>query len=113
MLEKWKEALDKGNLVDAIFMDLSKACDTQNHDLLIAKLEAYGLSINSLRYIRSYLNNGLQRASVNNSFSLWKDIVAGLPQGSILGRLLFNMFIYIYIYINVLTTYIFSLIQRF
>ena len=48
MLEKWKKALDKGNFVDAIFMNLSKAFDTLNHDLLIAKLESYGLSINSL-----------------------------------------------------------------
>ena len=104
MLEKWKEALDKGNFADAILMDLSKAFDTLNHDLLIAKLEAYGLSINSLRYIRSYLNQRLQRKGVNNSFSLWKDIIAGVPQGSILGTLPFKIYI--------LTTYFFSLIQR-
>ena len=53
MSEKWKEALDKGNFVDAIFMDLSKAFDTLNHDLVIAKLEAYGLSTNSPRCIHS------------------------------------------------------------
>ena len=54
MLELWKEALDKGKSVGAIFMDLSKAFDTLNHDLLIAKLEAYGFSENSLNYIQSY-----------------------------------------------------------
>ena len=48
MLEKWKEVLGKGNFVDAIFMDLSKAFETLNYDLLVAKLEAYGLSITSL-----------------------------------------------------------------
>ena len=53
MLEKWKEALDKGNFVDAIFMDLSKAFDILNHDRLIKKLEVYGLSITSLRFIRT------------------------------------------------------------
>ena len=74
-------------------MDASKAFDTLNHDLLIAKLEAYGLSINSLRYIRSYLNQRLQRTGVNNTFSLWKDIIAGPPQESILGPLLFNIYI--------------------
>ena len=57
MLELWKEALDKGKSVGAIFMDLSKAFDTLNHDLLIAKFEAYGFSENSLNYIKSYLLN--------------------------------------------------------
>ena len=105
MLEKWKEALDKGKFVDAIFIDLSKAFDTLNHDLLITKLEAYGLSITFLRFICSYLNQHFQRTEVNNSFSLWKDIIAVVPQGSILGPLLFNIYI--------LITYFFSLIQRF
>ena len=93
MLEKWKEALDKGNFVDAIFMNLSKSFDSLNHSLIITKPEAYGLSINSLRYIRSYLNQRLQRAGVNNSFSLCKDIITGVPRGSILGPLLFNIYI--------------------
>ena len=76
MLEKWKEGLDKSNFVDAVFMDLSKALDTQHHDLLTAKLEAYGLSINSLRYIRGYINQRFQRADVNN-----KEIIACVRQG--------------------------------
>ena len=97
-----KNALDKGNFVDAIFMDFSKAFDTLNHDILIAKLEAYGLSINSLRYIRSYLNQCLQRTGVNTTFSLWEDIIAGVPQGSTLGPHLFNIY-YIYIYIYIYT----------
>ena len=62
-------------------MDLSKAFDTLNHSLLITKLKAYGVSITSLRYIRSYLKQLLQRKGVNNSFSLWKDVVASAPQG--------------------------------
>ena len=61
MLEKWKEALDIRNSVYAIFMDLSKPFDTLNHDLLIAKPEAYRLSLNSLKYIRSYLSQRLTK----------------------------------------------------
>ena len=54
MLEKWKNTLDKGKHVGAVCMDLSKAFDTINHDLLIAKLEVYGFSNNALSFILSY-----------------------------------------------------------
>ena len=70
MLEKWREAIDKGNFVDAILMDLSKAFSTLSHDLLIGKLKAYRFSITFLRNICSYLEQRLQKTGVNNSVSL-------------------------------------------
>ena len=91
MLELMKEALDKGKYVGAIFMDLSKAFDTLNHDLLIAKLQVYRLFKDSLNYIQSYLHSCLQRANVNSDFSLWKGIFACIPQGSILCPIMFNI----------------------
>ena len=91
MSELWKEALDKGKSVGATFMDLYKAFDTLIHDLLIAKPEAYGFSENSPNYIQNYWRNRLQRTHVNNNFSLRKDINAGVPQGSILDPLMFNI----------------------
>ena len=69
MLEKWKNTLGKGKHVGAIFMDLPKAFDTVNHDLLITKLEAYGFSNNALLFMLSYLKNRSQRVSSNSSFS--------------------------------------------
>ena len=93
MLEKWKASLDKGEYVDVIFMDLSKAFDTINHDLLLAKLKAYGFSHNALAFVLCYLKNRSHRVNINNNFSTWEEIIAGALQGSVLGPLPFNIFI--------------------
>ena len=74
-------------------MNLSKAFDTINHDLLLAKLRAYGFSNNALNLTCGYLKNRKQRTQINNSFSSEKKVIAGVPQGSIDGPLLFNLFI--------------------
>ena len=84
-------------------MDRSKAFDTINHSLLLAKLEAYGFSMISLKLMQSYLCNRFQRTSVNASFSDWKEIETGVPQASILGPLLFNIFLNdIFYFINIM-----------
>ena len=93
MIEKWRKALDERNIAGALLTDLSKAFDCLNHELLIAKLEAYGFDHSSLAYIYSYLSNRKQRTKVNNSFSKWANIKSGIPQGSIIGPLLFNIYI--------------------
>ena len=93
MLEKWKNVLDKGEYVCVLFMDLSKAFNTINHDLLLAELRAYEFSNNALNLMCSYLKNRKERTQINNNFSSEKDIIAGVPQGFIDGPLLFNLFI--------------------
>ena len=71
MLEKWKKALDKHNVAGGLLTDLSKSFDCLNHDLFIAKLEAYGFDDKSLAYIYSYLSKRKHRTKVNNSYSDW------------------------------------------
>ena len=93
MLEKWKISLDKGGYAGGVLMDLSKAFDTLNHDLLIAKLYAYGFGKNALKLIQSYLSDRWQRTKINTSYSTWSALLKGVPQGSVLGPLLFNLYI--------------------
>ena len=93
LLEKWRSTLDKKGFTGAILMDLSKAFDCINHELLIAKLIAYGFSKQSANLIRSYLNERWQRTKINTSFSSWTELLTGVPQGSVLGPLLFNIYL--------------------
>ena len=74
-------------------MHLSKAYDCLPHDLIIAKFEAYGLSKSSLSLLLDYLTSRKQRVKIGSSYSIWNEIKRGVPQGSILGSLLFKAFI--------------------
>ena len=93
LIEKWKASLDKKGFAGAILMDLSKAFDTIYHELLIGKLHAYGINKESLKILLSYLSNRWQRTKINTDFSSWSQIIQGIPQGSVLGPILFNIYI--------------------
>ena len=92
LIKSWKKAIDNNKKAGAVLTDLSKAFDSLNHELLLAKLEAYGFDDPSLNFVLSYLSDRKQRTKVNNAFSAWAKIDAGVPQGSILGPLLFNIY---------------------
>ena len=76
-----------------LLTDLSKAFDCLSHELLAAKLSAYGVDISAIRLIYDYLTNRKQKLKIENHYSLRRDLFFGVPQGSILGPLLFNFYL--------------------
>ena len=93
LIEEWKEKLDKRFFEGAGLMDLSKVFDCIPHDLLIATLNAYGFDRKSLVFFSSYLKRRKQCINLNDIQSTFKTLLSGVPQGSIFGPLLFNIFI--------------------
>ena len=93
MNEKWKKAVDNKKVFGALLTDLSKAFDCISHDLLIANLHTYGLSFPALKLMQDYLQNRKQRTKIGTTYSNWQDIPDYVTQGSILGPILFNIFL--------------------
>ena len=85
--------LDDKGYGGAVLVDLSKAFDTLNHDLLIAKFSAYGFEHDVLKLIYSYRTNRWHRTKINSAFRSWEELTKGVVQGSVLGPLLFNIFL--------------------
>ena len=93
MIEDWKSELDNGNIIGTVAIDLSKAFDSFPQGLLFAKLHAHGVDLSSCKLLASYLHNRHQRVKIKDIRSDWLIMDRGVPQGWILGPLLFNVFI--------------------
>ena len=93
VLDIWTKTLDEGGTVDAIYMDFQKAFDSVPHRRLIAKVKAHGIEGNTLNWITDFLQDRSQKVIINGISSSVKTVTSGIPQGSVLGPILFVMYI--------------------
>ena len=93
VIDDWLENINEGELTGACLLDISKCFDSINHDILLKKLEMYGFQDVELTWFKSYLYNRQQLVSFQQETSEYLDIKNGVPQGSVLGPILFLLFI--------------------
>jgi len=92
-MNHWTESLQQGYCSDVIYFDFRKAFDTVPHLRLLHKLEVYGISGKLLKWIKSFLTCGKQCVVINSQYSFWSSVRSGVPQGSVLGPLLFAIYV--------------------